>query len=124
MSNLRKVLICDDSQDFLVLLKFFLNKSFPKFKVYSCSDGFEAMELAKKHDFELFISDFSMGAAGADGVSLFENIRKKQIQAPFILVSAHEKEEFAHHLFKRDFYFYRKPLDFKDIRRLIRKLIK
>lgn len=123
MSNLKKVLVCDDSQDFLTLLKFFLSKNFKELEVYSCSDGFKAMELAKEHSFDLFISDYSMGIRGADGISLFKNIREKQIKVPFILVSAHEKEEFAPYFLERDFFFYRKPLAFSELGQLIKKII-
>ena len=123
MKKKRKILICDDSSDFLALIEDVLLITFENIEVHSCENGLKAMELNELSDFDIFISDYDMGVNGGDGISFYENLRSHELNAPFILLSAHERDRFDSYLSKGDFFFQQKPLEPEELNDLLKNLI-
>ena len=78
-----KILLIEDSIDFLNKMKSFLEDM--EYEVITAMDGLEGIEMIKKHpDLVLIISDVNM--PNLDGISMCKRIRKEQIQSPPIMM--------------------------------------
>ena len=85
MSNtLPTILAVDDDNISLDVIEGYL-KSF-NFAVVTASSGFQALELLKQREFDLIVSDLRM--PDIDGIELLEEMRRRDINAPFIIVTA------------------------------------
>lgn len=78
-----KILVAEDDQTIRSLIEDVLSEE--NFEIYSCNDGFEAIEILKEQDIQIIISDLLM--PNIDGLELYEfNIKNENL--PFILMSA------------------------------------
>ena len=78
-----KILLIEDSIDFLNKMKSFLEDM--EYEVVTAMDGLEGIEMIKKHpDLVLIISDVNM--PNLDGISMCKRIRKEQLQSPPIMM--------------------------------------
>ncbi len=85
MNNLpANILAVDDDKTSLLVLDAYL-RSFG-FNVTTASGGLQALEVLGKRDFDLLISDLRM--PGMDGIELLKEMRRRDITAPFIVVTA------------------------------------
>ena len=83
ISNI-KILTVDDDAISLKVLGNFL-KQFG-FDAVTASDGFKALELVNNIEFDLIISDLMMPLM--DGIELLSELRKRNVLAPFIVITA------------------------------------
>jgi len=79
-----KILTVDDDSISLKVLGKFLDQF--GFDAVTAADGFQALELVTNTEFDLIISDLMM--PGMDGISLLSELRKRDVHAPFIVVTA------------------------------------
>ena len=78
-----KILLIEDSIDFLNKMKSFLEDM--EYEVITAMDGLEGIEMIKKHpDLVLIISDVNM--PNLEGISMCKRIRKEQLQSPPIMM--------------------------------------
>lgn len=87
----KRVLVVDDSKDFLGVTQSLLE--FSGFKADTAENGEEALEKIKKHKYDLLIMDVVMPRI--DGIKLFRMTRKSRSYAkvPVIFVSGHVNRE-------------------------------
>ena len=109
------VLIVDDSLVSLKLLSVTLNKW--GFDVLTANDGIEALEIYKKHDIQIVITDWIM--PNMDGIKLCEEIRKfikNNYTYIIILTSKDQKEDINIALKKGADDYITKPLNLERLK--------
>jgi EAL domain-containing protein (putative c-di-GMP-specific phosphodiesterase class I) len=79
-----RVLVADDENELLRGYLRLLGRS--GYTLDAASDGESALELIRKHDYDVVLSDISM--PGLDGISLLKKIREHHPDLPVILVTA------------------------------------
>lgn len=67
----KKILVVDDDSQIQILLKFFLEKE--GFKVQTCGNGSEAINILQVHHFDLMLLDIVM--PGMDGFETLAEVR-------------------------------------------------
>ena len=79
------MLIVDDAEDMVAFLKDSLKE---QYEVITASDGIEALDLLKKHEVNIIISDWMMPRM--DGAELCRRVRQNQLTShiPFVMLTA------------------------------------
>ncbi|MFH1147675.1 MAG: sigma-54 dependent transcriptional regulator [Pseudomonadota bacterium] len=86
-----KILIIDDEEDMLALLKRMLSEVTPW--VTTISDPFEARDLLKKNSYDVVITDLKMPKL--DGIQLLELVRHRNSSTAVVIMTAHGTIESA-----------------------------
>jgi CheY-like chemotaxis protein len=92
-----RVLHVDDEEHELKYTKFFLEDIDPKILIESVIDPIEAIELLKREDYDLVLSDYKMNYM--TGIEIAEHIRSFT-DIPIILYTGYGSEEIAGKAFK------------------------
>jgi DNA-binding NtrC family response regulator len=117
-----KILIVDDEPDMLKLLSMILREKTP-YEISTTNNPLEAIELAKKGDFDLVISDLKM--PGIDGLELIDAIKRLNEDIPIIIITAYGTVESASEaMLKGGFDFITKPFRKEQILFTIDKALK
>ena len=79
------MLIVDDAEDMVAFLKDSLKE---QYEVITASDGIEALDLLKKHEVNIIVSDWMMPRM--DGAELCRRVRQNQLTShiPFVMLTA------------------------------------
>ncbi len=88
------------------------------YRVTTAKDGYEAIELVKKGNFDIIFIDVKM--PGIDGIKTFEEIRKIRPGIPVIMVTGYSVEELVKDAIDKGAYacIY-KPLDMDKILKIV-----
>jgi two-component system response regulator (stage 0 sporulation protein F) len=89
MASERNILIVDDEDDSLEMLGRVIRGT--GCGVLTAKSGAEALRLLDRHRVDLIIADMVM--AGLNGIELLREIRKRGIEAKFIMVTAYGEME-------------------------------
>ncbi len=90
--SLKRVLVVDDEKNMQTVLKILFDGE--GFQTTCVNDGLQALALLDAGErFGAIISDFKMD--GLDGLGLLRGIRERELQIPFVLVTAHGTIEMA-----------------------------
>ena len=107
---MKKILIVDDEKSFLLSLKDGLDVHRDRFTVLTAEDGHQAVEVLKKHQIDLLVTDLKM--PDMNGFELLAWVSRHQPQLPVIVMSAFGTPEIEARLEKMDtLQFLEKPLD-------------
>ena len=107
-----KILIVDDERSIRRALKEILE--FEKFEVDEAEDGKEAVEKATSTLYDVIFCDIKM--PNMDGMEVLEELVKKKIESPIVMISGHGNIETAVQAVKNGaFDFIEKPLDLNRI---------
>jgi DNA-binding NtrC family response regulator len=111
MDKAARVVIVDDDEDFLLLLRenARLSGQDKHFSLITFSDPEHALEYFRIHGAEAVVTDVQM--PGLDGMALFESIMKMDSQTPVIIITAYasvEKAVSALHM--GAYYYFEKPI--------------
>jgi CheY-like chemotaxis protein len=87
----KHILIVDDEESILTVLKGSLKKLGPDYKVVTVTDGFTALDQILNQPFDLVVTDFNM--AQMDGLELLEAIRYAQPDTRVIMITAYGSED-------------------------------
>ncbi len=88
-----KILIIEDESAIRRVLKKILSEENDTYEVFEAEDGLAGVEIVKKEDFDLIISDIKMPKM--DGVEVLEAVRKIKPEIPVIMISGHGELETA-----------------------------
>ncbi len=114
-----KILIVDDDFEIVSVVRDILNKY--GHEVQTACDAAEGMKKAREAVPDLIILDFHM--PGANGAHLFENLRRNasSSKTPVIFMSGQASQEdiFSETCESGDCCFLAKPVDIKELRRVI-----
>lgn len=117
-----KILIVDDEPDMLKLLSMILREKTP-YEITTTNNPIEAVELAKKGDFDLVITDLKM--PGLDGLQLLEEVKKRDEDVPVIIITAYGTiDATTEAIEKGGFDFITKPFKKEQILFTIEKALK
>jgi DNA-binding NtrC family response regulator len=119
---MRKILIVDDDELTLKILKFSLGRFYPDISIETASDGETALMKIHQENFALVITDYFMGEM--DGIKLVESIHKAQPDMKVVLTTACalkylEKEPKTLQVFR----LLSKPVDLKAFRQILDEVL-
>ncbi|WP_168119574.1 response regulator [Paenibacillus sp. HB172176] len=118
-----KILVVDDEPRVSTGIKNFLLASELNISyVETALNGFEAIDYLRMDTFDLVLTDIQMGRM--NGIELMETIYMEQSNLPVIVISAHEKFDFAKkslRLGARDYLV--KPVELDELLRVVGKVL-
>lgn len=85
---MKKVLIVEDEQSILTLLKYNLEKE--GYQVSTATDGREGYEIAIGEPFDIILLDLML--PGMDGMDICRELRREKIDCPIIMLTAKDSE--------------------------------
>jgi len=119
---MKRILIVDDEESILMVLKTSLTHSGEDYHVVTASSGDEAIEQLHQHAFDLVITDYLM--AGLDGLELMAEVRALQPDARIIMISAYGTDELETEAKGLQVYRYlEKPIEIETFRRVVREAL-
>lgn len=120
---LHNILIVDDNQPFLNLIKKIFDKYSNKYSVITTTSGIKAIELLSTNIFSIVLTDLQM--PNMDGFTLLEKIKKSFPDIPVIVITAFDKPKTNLVVKKTGAYaYFTKPLVIDDLILCIENLIK
>jgi len=115
-----KILVVDDEQSIRKVLIEILEEE--KYQVEGASNGEEALELLESDNFDVVLSDIKMPKM--DGMSLLDEVVRKELDVQMIMISAHGTIETAVEATKKGaFDFIEKPPDLNRVLLAIRNAL-
>jgi CheY-like chemotaxis protein len=109
-SDVPKVLVAEDEKVLRLMMAKLLQVS--GYKVYTCGDGLQALELVGKESFDLVVTDMMM--PGATGMEVLRATRRSQPRAKVILVTGTPSPETLLEARREGAYAYlRKPFQLR-----------
>lgn len=118
----KRILIVDDEESILTVLKGSLKKLGPDYQVVTVTDGFAALDKLLEQPFDLVVTDYNM--AQMDGLELMEAVRYAQPDARIIMITAYGYEALEKEVQRLKAYRYlTKPLDINDFRQLVQEAL-
>ncbi len=122
-ARIENVLIVDDDQEFNDMLKQFLDKQYPAFKINQAYDGYDAGRAISEFKPDLVILDIYL--PGVDGYKLCQQIKADEnLSRPLVMAVSGMSDDTseARIMDAGADVFLRKPLDFKTLPTLIEEL--
>jgi DNA-binding NtrC family response regulator len=117
----RTVLVVDDEKSMRLVLSAMLKKE--GYGVVTAADGFEALDLIKKRDLDVVLTDLKMPRLG--GIGLLNRVMNKYPSLPVIIITAHGTITNAVAAVKKGAFDYiTKPFDQEDLKNVIAKAAK
>jgi len=108
--SLKRILIVDDEESILNVLKRSLRKLGADYQVVTVTDGFAALDKILRQSFDLVITDYNMSQM--DGLELAEAIRYALPKTRIIMITAYGSPEVEREARRLNVYKYlTKPLD-------------
>lgn len=92
MKKMIKILMIEDDADFCYLIRKTLEKQKDFQVVGQCSDGFQALSLAKKYQPDIVLLDLKLSSGGLDGIRIGKEIRL-QTDAKIVILTAFEDSD-------------------------------
>lgn len=120
MSEALKILVVDDDRDFGENVRDILEMK--DYQVTNAYGGREALELVRRHDFDLVLVDIRMPVM--DGLEVYKKIKEISPDTPVIMITAYAAEDLIRETLREGaFGCLRKPLDFDKLLELIENAV-
>jgi len=121
MNPMKKILVVDDELNMRLVLKAMLKKE--GYDVILASDGIEALDILKKDEVTIVVSDLKMPKM--DGMELLERISESWPAIPVIIITAHGTIATAVDALKKGAFDYiTKPFEQDELKNVINKAVK
>lgn len=118
----KRILIVDDEESILTILKGSLKKLGPDYEVVTVTDGFTALDELLEKPFDLIVTDYNM--AQMDGLELLEAIHYIEPKARIIMITAYGSDALKVEARRLEAYRYlTKPLDIKTFRQVVQEAL-
>ena len=116
------ILIVDDDDSILSILKNSLIKLGHEYRVVTASDGYQALDQLKQFHFDLVVTDYKM--AGMNGLELLDKIHQAQTEVRVILMTAYGNTTVEAEAGRLKAYRYlSKPLEIETFRQVVKEAI-
>lgn len=113
-----KILIVDDEESILAVMKSGLEKHDRRYTIYTATNGVDALKLMQKQRFRLVVTDYRMERM--NGLELLKAIRVLQPEARVILVTAYGSDVIETEAQRLQAYRYLvKPVNLNVLRRIV-----
>ena len=114
------VLIVDDDDSILSILKNSLIKLGHEYRVVTASDGYKALDQLKQFHFDLVVTDYKM--TGMNGLELLDKIHQAQTEVRVILMTAYGNTTVEAEASRLKAYRYlSKPLEIETFRQIVKE---
>lgn len=111
-----RILVADDDREFLRAVERILVQV--GYDVSTASNGAEAIAILEANSFDLIIADLRMPTA--DGLELLQDIRRRGLKVPVLLVTAFgEVESYLEAMTEGAFDYLTKPVACEELMRLV-----
>lgn len=118
--NKKRILIVDDEEVVLHVLKNSLRKLGDEYEVKTTVNGFSALAYLRDRPFDLVITDYRMD--DMDGLELMNTIRADWPETRVIIITAYGNHELEEEAKKLDVYKYLlKPLEITEFRKVVQE---
>jgi CheY-like chemotaxis protein len=115
----RSVLVVDDEENFLTLLKWFLTNR--GFDIATAPSAEESLDLVQQRAFDIALLDIRLGET--DGLSLLESLTERQPGIKVIVMTAYPTVSSIRQAFdKGASRFFTKPVDLQELSETIKSL--
>jgi CheY-like chemotaxis protein len=119
---MKRILIVDDEESILMVLKNSLTHSGEDYQVDTASSGEEAIDQLNQYKFDLVVTDYMM--AGLDGLELLAEVRVLQPDARVVMISAYGTDELETEADGLQVYRYlEKPIEIDTFRRVVKEAV-
>jgi len=120
MSNSGKILVVDDEVSIRESLELILHKS--GYTVSTCSNGSEAVQMVKKKDFDIVITDLKMD--GLSGINVLDRIKKIKPETLVIMMTGYASLDTAlASIRKGAFDYLMKPFQVETLKLIVQRSI-
>ena len=117
-----RILIVDDSSVDRKGMRKLLEKSQYKFVVYEACNGMEALEVVKRNDIDIILTDIRMPKM--DGIELLEKVDSLKKETLSIILSAYSDFEYVQTAIENHVDFYMlKPIKISEFNRVLSKAV-
>ncbi len=117
--NKKRILIVDDEEAILHVLKGSLRKLGDEYEVETTVNGFSALAYLRDRPFDLVITDYLMD--GMDGLELLKTIRADWPETRIILITAYGSDELEKKVGKDAYKYLPKPLEISEFRKVVQE---
>lgn len=119
--NGKRILIVDDEESILVVLKNSLKKLGPDYQIATVTDGFAALDQIMAESFDLIVTDYNM--AHMDGLELLEAIHYTQPNAQVIMMTAYGNDILEAEARRLQIRYLAKPLEINLFRQVVQETL-
>jgi CheY-like chemotaxis protein len=114
MDTMNKVLIVDDEPEYLEIYQKGLQQYEDRFEVLTALGGEEAIEVLKKENISVLVTDLIMPEMG--GLELLAHMTRNYPTTPCIVMTGYDSPELREIVSRKDILHYiTKPVDFKEL---------
>jgi YesN/AraC family two-component response regulator len=114
MNPMNKVLIVDDEAEYLEIYQSGLQKYEDRFEVLTALGGKEAIEVLKKENIAVLVTDLIMPEVG--GLELLAHMTRNYPTTPCIVLTGYDSPELREIVSRKDILQYiTKPIDFNEL---------
>ncbi len=118
----KRILIVDDEESILTVLKNSLKKLGGNYQVVTVKDGFAALDRLLEQPFDVVVTDFNM--VQMDGLELMEAVKYAQPNAKLIMITAYGTKEIEAEVKRlHAFKYLTKPLEINAFRKIIKEAL-
>ncbi len=118
----KTILIVDDEESVLVVLKNSLMKLGHEFRILTALDASTALKCMEKYQVELLITDYHM--QGMNGLELVEMVHNVQPNTRVIFITAYGSEKVESEVKRlKTFAYLNKPLDLNTFREVVKQAL-
>ncbi len=118
MNQKRRILIVDDEESVLTVLKSSLKKLGEDYEVQAVNNGLKALQLLESFAFDVVVTDYQMDQM--NGLELLEAIRSIQPETKVIMITAYGTDELEAEARRMQAYEYlTKPLEIDSFRQVV-----
>jgi YesN/AraC family two-component response regulator len=122
MEATKTILIIDDEESVLYVLRNSLLKIGHEYRILTATDGKNALKYLEKYQVDLVITDYRM--SGMNGLELIETIANVQPDTRMILITAFGTEEIEAEAQRHNVAAYlKKPLDLNQFRQIVKRTL-
>jgi DNA-binding NtrC family response regulator len=119
-SGRRSVLVVDDEENFLTLLKWFLTTR--GFDVVTTPSAAESLDLVQRRDFDIAVLDIKLGST-TDGLTLMDLLTERQPGLKVMLMTAFPTVGSVRQAFNKGaLRYFTKPVDLQQLAEAINSL--
>lgn len=114
------VLLVDDNADFLEVFHETLEIEFPDWEFTKAEDGNIALDIAKKREFDLIVTDYYMPEMNGNEFIKGTRLDSQNLETPIVMVTAFKPEFDNDQSLWENVFFLEKPINWKKLKFIVK----